>query len=128
MTSLQLGGETTTGGDPTLNEIIDYVQEPAVGGQVDVDPGPPAGLEEPGEHGLDVLTIDVYKLMDDTDYKNFRVALEKLLKIVANATRDIVDRDTFRDMIFEFAMPYVKRDIGRLQTYAILDDVVRFLF
>ncbi len=80
------------------------------------------------EHGIDVLTIDVYKLMDDTDYKNFRVALERLLKIVAKATKDIVDRDTFRDMIFEFAMPYVKRDIGRLQTYAILDDVVRFLF
>ena len=80
------------------------------------------------EHGVDVLTIDVYKLVDDTDYRNFRVALEELLRIIAEVTRDISDRETYREMLFECAMPYVKRDIDRLQTYAILDDVVRYLF
>jgi len=80
------------------------------------------------EHGVDVLTIDVYKLMDGTDYKNFRIALEELLRIIAEVSRDIVDRETYREMLFEFAMPYVKRDLDRLQTYAILDDVVRHLF
>jgi hypothetical protein len=80
------------------------------------------------EHGVDVLSIDVYKLVDDTDYRNFRVALEEILRIIAEVTRDIADRDTYREMLFEYAMPYVKRDIDRLQTYAILDDVVRYLF
>jgi hypothetical protein len=74
--------------------------------------------------GIEILAIDVYK----TNYKQLRDALEELLRIVADATKDVVDEDAFKKMIFEHAMPYVKRDIQRLQTYAILDDVIRYLF
>ncbi|MGY5875610.1 MAG: hypothetical protein RTU30_07680 [Candidatus Thorarchaeota archaeon] len=80
------------------------------------------------QNGIEVLDIDVYKLQDDGSYKTFRVALEGLLRIVALTTREMVETETFREMIFEHAMPYVKRDTARLQTYAILDDVVRYFF
>ncbi|TFG14990.1 hypothetical protein EU537_01750 [Candidatus Thorarchaeota archaeon] len=76
------------------------------------------------ENGIDVLCIDVY----NTSYRQLRNALEELLKVVAVATKEISPPDAFKEMIFEEAMPYVKRDISRLQTYAILDDVVRYLF
>ncbi|MFW9920154.1 MAG: hypothetical protein ACFFED_11170 [Candidatus Thorarchaeota archaeon] len=76
------------------------------------------------ENGVEVLSIDVYK----TNYSKLRDALEDLLRIVATATKDLADKEAFRDMIFEHAMVYVKRDLNRLETYAILDDVVRYLF
>ncbi|MHA1480831.1 MAG: hypothetical protein ACTSQZ_05370 [Candidatus Thorarchaeota archaeon] len=76
------------------------------------------------DDGIEVLDIDVYK----TQYKPLRTCLEELLRIVAETTKEIVTTRAFRKMIFDFAMPYVKRDLSRLQTYTILDDVVRYLF
>jgi hypothetical protein len=61
-------------------------------------------------------------------YHHLRDALEELLRLVAKVTKETVTPKAYRDMIFDHVMPYVKRDIKRLQTYAILDDVVRYLF
>ena len=74
--------------------------------------------------GVEVLAIDVR----NTNYNKLRDALEELLRVVAFATKDVVSTTAFRTMIFNHAMRYVKRDLSRLQTYAILDDVIRHLF
>ncbi|MHA2423560.1 MAG: hypothetical protein ACXAEF_02160 [Candidatus Thorarchaeota archaeon] len=74
--------------------------------------------------GVEVLSIDVY----NTQYSKLRSALEEILRVVSIATKDIATKAAFRSMIFEHAMPYVKRDLNRLETYAILDDVIRYLF
>lgn len=74
--------------------------------------------------GVDVLAVNPY----DCSYKNLRDALEEMLRIIADAAREIATEESFRDMIFTHAMPYVKRDIERLQLYFILDDVIRYLF
>ncbi|TFG34982.1 hypothetical protein EU527_00605 [Candidatus Thorarchaeota archaeon] len=74
--------------------------------------------------GIEVLQIDVYGVA----YQHLRDALEELLRLLGMVTREIVSKKEYRDMIFDHVMPYVKRDIQRLQTYAILDDVVRYLF
>ncbi len=76
------------------------------------------------DNGVEVLSIDVYK----TNYTKLRDALEDLLRIISTATKEIATKEAFRDMIFEKAMVYVKRDLNRLETYAILDDVIRYLF
>ncbi len=76
------------------------------------------------EGGVEVLSIDVY----NTNYSKLRSALEELLRVVALATKDVTSKTAFRSMIFDHAMPYVKRDLNRLETYAILDDVIRNLF
>lgn len=76
------------------------------------------------ENGVEVLGIDVYKVQ----YKLLRECLEEMLRIIADGVKGLVTPKAFRDMIFEHAMPYVKRDLNRLQTYAILDDVIRYLF
>lgn len=74
--------------------------------------------------GIDVLAIDPY----DCSYRSLRGSLEGILLIVTENTRRIAGEAAFRKMIFDHAMPYVKRDLERLQTYAILDDVVRHFF
>ncbi len=74
--------------------------------------------------GIEILEINVY----DLPYKILRDVLEELLRIMAEATKETVTKAKYRKMIFEEAMPYVKSDIKRMQTYAILDDVVRHLF
>ncbi|TXT57719.1 MAG: hypothetical protein BAJATHORv1_10423 [Candidatus Thorarchaeota archaeon] len=74
--------------------------------------------------GIEILSVDVYNV----SYRHLRNGLEDLLKVLADVIRSNVDKTTYREMLFEYAMPYVKRDIDRLQTYAILDDVVRYLF
>jgi len=74
--------------------------------------------------GIEVLQIDVYEVA----YQHLRDALEELLRLMGMVIREIVPRKEYRDMIFDYVMPYVKRDIQRLQTYAIIDDVVRYLF
>ncbi|MCK5152150.1 MAG: hypothetical protein KAQ65_09925, partial [Candidatus Thorarchaeota archaeon] len=74
--------------------------------------------------GVEVLAIDVR----NTNYNKLRDALEELLRVVAFAAKDVVSKTAFRTMIFDHAMPYVKRDLSRLQTYAILDDTIRHLF
>ncbi|MFW9907036.1 MAG: hypothetical protein ACFFEF_00560 [Candidatus Thorarchaeota archaeon] len=76
------------------------------------------------ESGVEVLGIDVYK----TNYNKLRDALEDLLRVVAAATKEVSSKSAFRKMIFDQAMPYVKRDLNRIETYAILDDVIRHLF
>ncbi|MHA1882939.1 MAG: hypothetical protein ACTSUO_07825 [Candidatus Thorarchaeota archaeon] len=76
------------------------------------------------ECGIEVLGIDVYNVQ----YKVLRECLEELLRIITDAAKKVMPEKTFREMIFEHAMPYVKRDLNRLQTYAILDDVIRYLF
>jgi len=76
------------------------------------------------EAGIEVLNIDVYTV----DYRALRNALESMLRAVAEVIRKVAGEDAYRNMVFDHAMPYVKNDIGRLETYAILDDVVRYLF
>ncbi len=74
--------------------------------------------------GIEVLDIDV----NSVAYQNLRDCLEELLRLLGKAVREIVTPKAYRDMLFDHVMPYVKHDIQRLQTYAILDDVVRYLF
>ena len=76
------------------------------------------------EVGIEVLQIDI----NTVAYHHLRDSLEELLRLLAKVTKETVTPKAYRDMIFEHVMPYVKRDIRRLQTYAILDDVVRYLF
>ncbi|RDE13496.1 MAG: hypothetical protein C4K48_08300 [Candidatus Thorarchaeota archaeon] len=74
--------------------------------------------------GIEVLQIDVY----DVSYQHLRDALEELLRLLGKVTQETVAPKEYRNMIFDDVMPYVKGDIQRLETYAILDDVVRYLF
>ncbi len=74
--------------------------------------------------GIEVLDIDV----NTVAYQHLRDSLEELLRLLGKAVREIVTPKAYRDMLFDYVMPYVKHDIQRLQTYAILDDVVRYLF
>ena len=74
--------------------------------------------------GIEVLEIDV----NTVPYQHLRDSLEEVLRLLAKAVREIVTPKAYRDVIFDHVMPYAKRDIQRLQTYAILDDVVRYLF
>ncbi|MGY5855663.1 MAG: hypothetical protein RTS72_03630, partial [Candidatus Thorarchaeota archaeon] len=74
--------------------------------------------------GIEVLDIDV----NNVAYQHLRDSLEELLRLLGKAVREKVTPKAYRDMIFDYVMPYVKRDIQRLQTYAILDDVIRYLF
>jgi hypothetical protein len=74
--------------------------------------------------GIEVLQIDVYEVT----YQHLRDSLEELFRLLGKVTRETVTAKEYRNMIFDDVMPYVKRDIQRLQTYAILDDVVRYLF
>ena len=76
------------------------------------------------ENGIEVLGINVYNVQ----YKLLRACLEEMLRIITDVVKEIATPKAFRDMIFDHAMPYVKRDLNRLQTYAILDDVIRYLF
>jgi hypothetical protein len=74
--------------------------------------------------GIEVLEIDV----NSVPYQHLRDSLEEVLRLLAKAVREIVTPKAYRDVLFDHVMPYAKRDIQRLQTYAILDDVVRYLF
>ena len=74
--------------------------------------------------GIEILQIDVY----DVSYQHLRDALEELLRLLGKVTQEAVTPKEYRNMIFDDVMPYVKGDIQRLETYAILDDVVRYLF
>ncbi|MFX0055421.1 MAG: hypothetical protein ACFFAX_11280 [Promethearchaeota archaeon] len=74
--------------------------------------------------GIDVLNIDV----NIAHYKELRVALEEILKILSKIIQSTVSKKVYQTMLFKHAMPYVKSDVERLQTYAILDDVIRHLF
>jgi hypothetical protein len=76
------------------------------------------------EAGIEVLDIDV----NTVAYQHLRDSLEELLRLLGKVVREISTTKAYRDMLFEVVMPYVKHDIMRLQTYAILDDVVRYLF
>jgi hypothetical protein len=74
--------------------------------------------------GIEVLDIDV----NTVAYQHLRDSLEELLRLLGKAVREIATPKAYRDMLFDYVMPYVKHDIQRLQTYAILDDVIRYLF
>lgn len=74
--------------------------------------------------GIEVLNIDV----NTAPYKELRVALEEILKILSQVVKETVSKKAYQTMLFKHAMPYVKSDVERLQTYAILDDVIRHLF
>jgi hypothetical protein len=74
--------------------------------------------------GIEVLQIDVYEV----SYQHLRDSLEELLRLLGTVTKELAAPKDYRNMVFDEVMPYVKRDIQRLQTYAILDDVVRYLF
>ncbi|MFW9968417.1 MAG: hypothetical protein ACFFEA_14785 [Candidatus Thorarchaeota archaeon] len=73
---------------------------------------------------IDVLNIDV----NIAPYKELRVALEEILKMLSQVVQETVSKKVYQTMLFKHAMPYVKSDVERLQTYAILDDVIRHLF
>ncbi|MHA2118221.1 MAG: hypothetical protein ACW98J_04815, partial [Candidatus Thorarchaeota archaeon] len=72
----------------------------------------------------EVLNIDV----NIAPYKELRVALEEILKMLSQVVQETVTKKVYQTMLFKHAMPYVKSDVERLQTYAILDDVIRHLF
>ncbi len=74
--------------------------------------------------GIEVLEIDVNKVA----YQHLRDSLEEILRLLAKVVRENATPKAYRDVLFDHVMPYVKNDIQRLQTYAILDDVVRYLF
>ena len=74
--------------------------------------------------GIEVLDIDV----NNVAYQLLRDSLEELLRLLGKVVREVVTPKAYRDMLFDYVMPYVKRDIRRLQTYAILDDVIRYLY
>ena len=74
--------------------------------------------------GIDILNIDV----NITPYKDLRVALEEMLRMMSQVVQETVSKKVYQTMLFKHAMPYVKSDVERLQTYAILDDVIRHLF
>jgi hypothetical protein len=74
--------------------------------------------------GIEVLQIDI----NEVSYQHLRDSLEELLRLLGKVTKEIAPPREYRNMVFDDVMPYVKRDIQRLQTYAILDDVVRYLF
>jgi hypothetical protein len=74
--------------------------------------------------GIEVLDIDVQNVA----YQHLRDSLEELLRLLGKVVREVVTPKVYRDMLFDYVMPYVKHDIQRLQTYAILDDVIRYLF
>ena len=74
--------------------------------------------------GIDVLSLNAQEI----NYRQLRLALEELLRIVAESTKKIVTGTAYRNMIFNHAMKYVKRDLNRLTLYSITDDVIRWLF
>ena len=74
--------------------------------------------------GIEVLDIDV----NNVAYQHLRDSLEELLRLLGKVVREVATPKAYRDMLFDHVMPYVKHDILRLQTYAILDDVIRYLF
>lgn len=76
--------------------------------------------------GIEVLDIDI--LNQEIPYRVLRTALEELFMIVAKCIRETVDVRKYQSTIFKYVMPYVKEDLRRIQTYAILDDVIRYLF
>lgn len=76
--------------------------------------------------GIEALDIDVAKSV--VEYRVLRKALEELFVVVTQIIKRTVDTSAFRNMIFDHVMPYVKRDMDRLQTYAILDNVIRNIF
>lgn len=76
--------------------------------------------------GIEVVNINI--LSGQVTYKSLRNALGELLEAVALTAKATVDNETFRNMIFDSVMPYVKRDLQRITTYAILGDVIRDLF
>ncbi|MGQ4871442.1 MAG: hypothetical protein ACP6IT_06370 [Candidatus Thorarchaeota archaeon] len=78
------------------------------------------------EAGLEVLEINV--VSNEIPYKILREALEDLFRVVSQCVRQNVDPEKYQANIFNNVMRYVKEDLRRLQTYAILDDVVRYLF
>jgi hypothetical protein len=76
------------------------------------------------DSGVEILGINVY----NTRYQKLRDALEEMLRVITTATKEVAGKQEFRDVIFDEVMVYVKRDLNRLETYAILDDVIRYLF
>jgi hypothetical protein len=74
--------------------------------------------------GVEVLGIDVYQI----NYRLLRSALEKILSVIAEAAKSLATEKAYREMIFTHVMTYVKRDVKRLETYHVLDDVIRSLF
>ncbi len=84
-----------------------------------------AGIPVDGA-GIEVLEIDV--INQEIPYKTLREALERLFKAVAQCVRETINKRTYQAALLNHVMPYVKEDLRRMQTYAILDDVVRYLF
>lgn len=78
--------------------------------------------------GIEVLDIQVNPMSETPPYRQLRIALEDLLSILTDSALEIAGTHAYRSMIFNHLMPYVKRDLDRLQTYAILDDVIRHVF
>ena len=74
--------------------------------------------------GIDILSVDYTKC----SYRSLRTTLDKMLTIVARVTRNIAPKTAYRDMLFDHVVPYLKKDMARLETYSIIDDVIQTVF
>ena len=89
-----------------------------------IEADPALSAIEVSQDGVEVLGVDVYQI----NYRLLKSALEKILTIIADSAKAIATEKAYRDMIFVHVMTYVKRDVKRLETYHVLDDVIRSLF
>jgi hypothetical protein len=78
--------------------------------------------------GIEVLDIEVNPLEEIIPYRHLRIALEEMLSILASTIKEVVGTNAYRAMIFNKLIPYVKRDLDRLNLYSCLDDVIRHVF
>jgi hypothetical protein len=51
-----------------------------------------------------------------------------MLGVLADTVKDVSGVNSYRAMIFNELIPYVKRDLDRLNLYSILDDIIRHVF
>ncbi len=76
------------------------------------------------KRGIDVLSINPTMC----SYKVLRTRLDQILEIVSNIAKDLIPKRDYNKMLLEQLIPYMKRDIDRLETYSILDDIIRLVF
>jgi hypothetical protein len=78
--------------------------------------------------GIEVLDIEVNPMKETVPYRQLRIALEEMLGVLADTVKDVSGVNSYRAMIFNELIPYVKRDLDRLNLYSILDDIIRHVF
>jgi hypothetical protein len=78
--------------------------------------------------GIEVLDIKINPMAECPPYRQLRIALEDLLGILTSTVKEIVGTNAYRAMIFNELIGYLRRDLDRLDTYKILDDIIRHVF